>query len=372
MDRKGAVSVEITEVRIKLVSVKNDKLRAFCSITLDNEFVIRDLKVIEGVKGAFVAMPSRKLTDRCPRCGDKNHYKARFCNNCGTRLPGDRMVRAEGSSQKIHTDIAHPINSRCREAIQTKVLEVYHAELQKSSQPGYQPMELEVFDADALVDDFPAGGETEAPLSTDVGVADDAVGDSVPVGGSPEGVGAPQGRPQGDGQPQDPARGPQQQGGRPWGDRRGGGQEGGDRGGGRGGSRRGRRGREGGGREGGAVREGGAAREGGGRPGGGGREGGGRREGRSDHRRGGPGQGQAQGQTPGQGQGQGQNQGQGRWGGGQERVQQPREEHQSLGIPDRDREHFLGKPPIASPPPQVQDRRKEPESEDNFGAGLFA
>ena len=61
--------MEITEVRIKLTSANNDKLRAFCSITLDNDFVIRDLKVIEGAKGPFVAMPSRKLTERCPRCG---------------------------------------------------------------------------------------------------------------------------------------------------------------------------------------------------------------------------------------------------------------------------------------------------------------
>ena len=47
---KGALKVEITEVRVKLVNVKNDKLRAFCSITVDNDFVIRDLKVIEGAK----------------------------------------------------------------------------------------------------------------------------------------------------------------------------------------------------------------------------------------------------------------------------------------------------------------------------------
>jgi len=57
--------VEITEVRIKLMednSGSNERLQAFCSITFDDMFVIRDLKIIEGAKGFFVAMPSRKLT----------------------------------------------------------------------------------------------------------------------------------------------------------------------------------------------------------------------------------------------------------------------------------------------------------------------
>jgi len=56
--------VEITEVRIKLMEDPHDRLKAFCSITLDGMFVIRDLKIIQGAKGPFVAMPSRKLTDR--------------------------------------------------------------------------------------------------------------------------------------------------------------------------------------------------------------------------------------------------------------------------------------------------------------------
>ena len=59
----------ITEVRIKLMedNNENERLQAFCSVTFDDAFVIRDLKIIEGTKGSFVAMPSRKLTDRCHR-----------------------------------------------------------------------------------------------------------------------------------------------------------------------------------------------------------------------------------------------------------------------------------------------------------------
>ena len=46
-----------------------ERLQAFCSITLDDAFVVRDLKIIEGATGPFVAMPSRKLTAHCPQCG---------------------------------------------------------------------------------------------------------------------------------------------------------------------------------------------------------------------------------------------------------------------------------------------------------------
>ena len=84
--------MEITEVRIKLMednSGSNERLQAFCSITFDDMFVIRDLKIIEGAKGFFVAMPSRKLTDRCPNCGTKNHLRSRFCNQCGCRQAPD-------------------------------------------------------------------------------------------------------------------------------------------------------------------------------------------------------------------------------------------------------------------------------------------
>ncbi len=95
--------MEITEVRIKLMednSGSNERLQAFCSITFDDMFVIRDLKIIEGAKGFFVAMPSRKLTDRCHNCGTKNHLRSRFCNQCGCRLDENRaLARRRRASQ---------------------------------------------------------------------------------------------------------------------------------------------------------------------------------------------------------------------------------------------------------------------------------
>jgi stage V sporulation protein G len=129
--------VVITEVRIKLMEDNNERLQAFCSVTFDDAFVVRDLKIIEGTKGSFVAMPSRKLTDRCGACGCKNHLRARYCNQCGHKLDEDRATRDATGRAKLHADIAHPINSPCREVIQTAVLRAYTEEKERSKLPGY-------------------------------------------------------------------------------------------------------------------------------------------------------------------------------------------------------------------------------------------
>ncbi len=129
--------MEITEVRVKLMEDGSDRLKAFCSITFDDCFVIRDLKIIEGTSGPFVAMPSRKLTSHCPECGCKNHLRAAFCNQCGYELPEDRADRDDDGRAKLYADIAHPINSECREMIQDRVIEEYEAELKRAQEPGY-------------------------------------------------------------------------------------------------------------------------------------------------------------------------------------------------------------------------------------------
>jgi stage V sporulation protein G len=88
--------MKVTEVRISLRN--EDRLKAYATITLDDCFVIRGLKVIRGDKGLFVAMPSRKLPD-------------------GT-----------------HKDTAHPINNETRDYIQNTVLKEYEAQLDKAIQ----------------------------------------------------------------------------------------------------------------------------------------------------------------------------------------------------------------------------------------------
>jgi stage V sporulation protein G len=129
--------VQITEVRIKLCEENNERLLAFCSITFDNAFVVRDLKIIEGTRGMFVAMPSRKLTDRCHTCGCKNHLRARFCNQCGHKLDESRALRAVEGRAKLHADIAHPIHSAAREMIQASVARAYAEERERAKLPGY-------------------------------------------------------------------------------------------------------------------------------------------------------------------------------------------------------------------------------------------
>jgi len=135
--------MEITEVKVKLISNKDERLKAFCSVTMDNEFVVRDIKIIEGTNGYFVAMPSRKMSDHCEKCGGKNHLRARFCNNCGAALSENRARKDAQGRMKLHADIAHPINAQCRQKIQQKVTEAYLQEEERSKAPGYKPVEMD-------------------------------------------------------------------------------------------------------------------------------------------------------------------------------------------------------------------------------------
>lgn len=88
--------MQITDVRVRKVT-KEGKMKAIVSITLDDEFVVHDIKVIEGEKGPFIAMPSKKAAD--------GEFR----------------------------DIAHPINSATREHIQNIILEKYAKVLEEES-----------------------------------------------------------------------------------------------------------------------------------------------------------------------------------------------------------------------------------------------
>ena len=129
--------MQITEVRVKLVEHATERLLAFCSITIDAAFVVRDLKIIGGPAGPFVAMPSRKLCGHCAGCGFKNPLRAAYCNQCGGKLAGTGPSRADDGRLRLYADIAHPINAACRELIQNRVVAEYEAELVRSREPGY-------------------------------------------------------------------------------------------------------------------------------------------------------------------------------------------------------------------------------------------
>ena len=145
--------MQLTEIRINLCDMRQGRLKAFCSLTFDQTFVVRDVKLIDGPGGLFLAMPSRKLTDRCRRCSEKNHLRARFCNNCGTRLDEHRAEKLSGNQMhpgrfKLHADIAHPINGECRTKIEREVVQAFFDEVEKSKQPGYVAPNLDGEDYD--------------------------------------------------------------------------------------------------------------------------------------------------------------------------------------------------------------------------------
>jgi stage V sporulation protein G len=160
--------MEITEVRVKLMENSDDRLQAFCSITFDNAFVVRDLKIIEGTNGAFVAMPSRKLTVHCCTCGAKNHLRAGYCNHCGAKQKDDRAMRDGDGRAKLYADIAHPINSSCREMIQLRVIAEYQGERERAKLPDYVSRYDDDYGFDAGEDYCPAADDRRtAPAAID-------------------------------------------------------------------------------------------------------------------------------------------------------------------------------------------------------------
>jgi len=123
--------MEITEVKIFLKDSPDKKLKAYATVTFDNAFVVRNIKVIEGSNGLFIAMPSRKIKQPCPKCGFKNETRSKYCNQCAAMLPvisRQESQEATAAAQSEHKDIAHPITQSFREYLQKKVLEAYEQE----------------------------------------------------------------------------------------------------------------------------------------------------------------------------------------------------------------------------------------------------
>lgn len=122
--------MEITEVRIFLREGIDKKLKAYATVTFDNAFVVRNIKVIEGANGLFIAMPSRKMKQPCGKCGFRNEVRSKYCNHCGAVLsvPARPVMGEEDPAQSEHRDIAHPITQSFREYLQKKVLDCYDRE----------------------------------------------------------------------------------------------------------------------------------------------------------------------------------------------------------------------------------------------------
>lgn len=124
--------MEITEVRISLRDGEGKRLKAYATVTFDNSFVVRNIKVVEGNSGLFVAMPGRKAKMFCPRCGKKVDFESKYCNYCGTQLPP--APKEAFQNKNIHQDLAHPINQEFRNYLQKKVLDAYYEEKAKQDE----------------------------------------------------------------------------------------------------------------------------------------------------------------------------------------------------------------------------------------------
>ncbi len=154
----GSARFHVTEVRVKLTDDPRNKLKAYCSVTIDDAFVVRDLKIIDGNKGPFVAMPSRKLADHCPRCNHKNHLRAAFCNQCGSKLDPERAPKDARGRARLHADLAHPINSGTRIELHKAVVRAYAEEVEAARTAGdqYRPKTFDDFDvlSDMIDDEY--------------------------------------------------------------------------------------------------------------------------------------------------------------------------------------------------------------------------
>lgn len=125
--------MEITEVRIFPKEGQDKKLKAYVTVTFDNAFVVRNIKVIQGLTNLFIAMPSRKVRHPCPKCHFKNEAGSKFCNQCGASLPAVNSQLSAAEDKLEHRDIAHPITQQFREYLQDKVLETYKKETSELS-----------------------------------------------------------------------------------------------------------------------------------------------------------------------------------------------------------------------------------------------
>lgn len=123
--------MEITEIRVFLKEGQDKKLKAYTTVTFDEVFVVRNIKVIQGSNGLFIAMPSRKMKNSCPKCGFKNEVGGQYCGGCAADLPQGQEEEARDAKNE-HRDIAHPVTQDFRNYLQGKVLDAYEAEVARN------------------------------------------------------------------------------------------------------------------------------------------------------------------------------------------------------------------------------------------------
>ena len=121
--------MEITEIRVFPKEGQDKKLKAYTTVTFDNSFVVRNIKVIQGSNALFIAMPSRKMKISCPKCNAKNEIGSKFCNHCGAEQHNNG-IHQNTDAKAEHRDMAHPITQEFRDYLQNKILEAYKKEVE--------------------------------------------------------------------------------------------------------------------------------------------------------------------------------------------------------------------------------------------------
>ena len=130
--------MQITEIRVYIKEGQDKKLKAYTTVTFDHCFVVRNIKVIQGASGLFIAMPSRKMKVACVKCHFKNEVGSKYCNHCGGLIDGSLNVREnmDTDAKAEHRDIAHPVTQQFREYLQTEILKAYNNELKNFKPSG--------------------------------------------------------------------------------------------------------------------------------------------------------------------------------------------------------------------------------------------
>ncbi len=134
--------MEITEIRVFRKEGQDKKLKAYTTVTFDNAFVVRNIKVIQGSNGLFIAMPSRKMKRLCQKCHFKNEVGSKFCNHCGAPIRSENHDAEHPDTKTEHRDIAHPITQQFREYLQVKILEAYEKEVVAENSSDGSPKEV--------------------------------------------------------------------------------------------------------------------------------------------------------------------------------------------------------------------------------------
>lgn len=202
--------MNITDIRLDVIDNPSGKLRAFCSLTLNDEFVVKNFKIIEGNHGLFVAMPSRKLTKPCYRCDNRAFRSANYCDRCGKEFD-DRSGNSHHDTGETHSDIAFPIQDDFREELEDRLIDAYKKRMKGGSGVNVEHSKDENYDLldfdyeghlegnsdgaseetsdDQKTFDADSGASEDQPMTTDVfSEPNQPLGKSVPAAASEGGT----------------------------------------------------------------------------------------------------------------------------------------------------------------------------------------